>query len=347
MASNTLFSVDDLATEYRTDSGRIRAVDDVSFDVDAGEIVGIVGESGAGKSAVVKSILRTLGDNGEVVNGEVRFKDYTVVSIDENGHDPDMLSEGELRKHVRGTEIAMIMQDPTESLNPVYTVGSQIREIIGINRDLGSGEAREEAINMLREVGIPEPEARYDDYPHEFSGGMRQRVLIAMAIGCRPDLIIADEPTTALDVSVEGQILELIRDLRDDYGTSFIWVTHDMGVVAEICDRVNVMYLGKIVEHGPVDDIFHNMQHPYTEALIDSVLSPDERVEKLEPIRGVMPSPMDTPAGCRFHTRCPDARQACTEIDPEIDAAVEHDAACIKHDDYGYEQSKPLNTDRE
>jgi len=347
MESDTLFSVDDLATEYRTDSGRIRAVDDVSFDVDAGEIVGIVGESGAGKSAVVKSILRTLGENGEVVNGEVRFKDYTVVSIDENGRDPDMLSDRELRKHVRGNEIAMIMQDPTESLNPVYTVGSQIREIIGINRDLGSGEAREETIRVLREVGIPEPESRYDDYPHEFSGGMRQRVLIAMALGCRPDLIIADEPTTALDVSVEGQILELIRDLRDDYGTSFVWVTHDMGVVAEICDRVNVMYLGKIVEQGPVDDIFHNMQHPYTDALIDSVLSPDERVEKLEPIRGVMPSPMDTPDGCRFHTRCPDARQACTEIHPELDASAEHDAACIKHDDYGYEQSKPLHIERE
>jgi len=347
MAADTLFSVEELTTEYRTDSERIRAVDGVSFDVDAGEIVGIVGESGAGKSAVVKSILRTLGENGEVVHGEVRFKDHTVVSIDEDGRDPDMLSDRELRTQIRGNEIAMIMQDPTESLNPVYTVGSQIREIIGINRDLSSGEAREEAIRVLREVGIPEPESRYDDYPHEFSGGMRQRVLIAMALGCRPDLIIADEPTTALDVSVEGQILELIRDLRDDYGTSFVWVTHDMGVVAEICDRVNVMYLGKIVEQGPVDDIFHDMQHPYTEALINSVLSPDENVEKLGPIRGVMPSPMDTPAGCRFHTRCPDARQACTEIHPEIDAATEHDAACIKHDDYGYEQSKPLNIDQE
>jgi len=342
MTGDTIFSVEELATEYRTDSGNIRAVDNISFDVNASEIVGIVGESGAGKSAVVKSIFRSLGDNGDIVNGRVRFKEHDIVDIGEDGPNPGMLSDRELRRQVRGNEIAMIMQDPTESLNPVYTVGSQIQEIIQINRDMGAHEAREETISMLREVGIPEPETRYDDYPHEFSGGMRQRVLIAMALGCRPDLIIADEPTTALDVSVEGQILELVRGLKEEFGTSFVWVTHDMGVVAEICDRVNVMYLGEIVEQGPVDDIFHNMHHPYTEALIDSVLSPDEKVEHLEPIRGVMPSPMDAPSGCRFHTRCPDARKVCQRVNPDIDATVDHDAACLKPDEHGYEESQSL-----
>ena len=252
-ADEPLLEVRDLKTQFFTAEGTVRAVDGVSFTVEEGEIVGIVGESGAGKSVAASSILRLVEDPGEIVGGEVRFKGETLVGFEE-GPDgelrerDEMLSNGEMRGRIRGREIAIIFQDPMESLNPVFTVGGQLQEFIEINRDLGGEEAEQEAIDMLREVGIPEPEARYDDYPHQFSGGMRQRVLIAMALACEPSLIIADEPTTALDVTVEGQILDLVEDLQAKYETSFIWVTHDMGVVAEICDRVNVMYLGEVIE---------------------------------------------------------------------------------------------------
>jgi len=205
---------------------------------------------------------------------------------------------------------------------------------------------------MLREVGIPAPESRYDEYPHQFSGGMRQRVLIAMALACQPDLIIADEPTTALDVTVEGQILEMVRDLQEKYDTSFIWVTHDMSVVAEICDRVNVMYLGEIIEHAEVDDLFYETKHPYTQALLDSMPRPDRTVHELDPIKGVMPEAIDPPSGCRFHSRCPDAREVCREVHPEprdlSDEGEEtHSAACVKYDAFevGYEESRPIETE--
>ena len=257
-----------------------------------------------------------------------------------------------MRNRIRGREIAIIFQDPMESLNPVFTVGGQLREFIEINRDLGESAAREKAIDMLREVGIPEPQERYDDYPHQFSGGMRQRVLIAMALACEPSLIIADEPTTALDVTVEGQILDLVSDLQQKYDTSFIWVTHDMGVVAEICDRVNVMYLGEIVEQAEVDDLFYDTKHPYTEALLDSMPRPDETVEELNPIKGVMPEAINPPSGCRFHTRCPEAREVCTRAHPEAkdvsdDGEREHAAACLKHEEFelDFYASRELDTE--
>ncbi len=350
----TILTVEDLKTYFYTEGGVVQAVDGISFDVRAGEIVGVVGESGAGKSVATTSILRLLDDAGEIVSGEITYRDTTIVGFEEaeEGGElvprDDMLTKSEMRKEIRGNEIAIIFQDPMESLNPVYKVGSQIREFIELNRDLEGEDAKEEAIEMLREVGIPEPENRYDDYPHQFSGGMRQRVLIAMALGCRPSLIIADEPTTALDVTVEGQILDLVDDLRDEYGTSFIWVTHDMGVVAEICDRVNVMYLGQIVEQGPVDDIFHDTQHPYTESLLASIPRPDKTVEDLNPIAGVMPQAMNPPRGCRFHTRCPDAREACRDIEPrfvDVGEAPSHRAACLKHDDVGYWDSVPIENE--
>ncbi|WP_265109502.1 ABC transporter ATP-binding protein [Halosolutus halophilus] len=353
MSTDPLLEVRDLKTQFFTESGTVRAVDGISFDVYEGEIVGLVGESGAGKSVASMSLLRLVESPGEIVAGEITYKGETIFGLEE-GPDgelrerDDMLSKEEIRTRIRGNEIAVIFQDPMESLNPVFTVGGQIREFIELNRGLPEDEAREEAIEMLREVGIPDPEQRYDEYPHQFSGGMRQRVLIAMALACEPSLIIADEPTTALDVTVEGQIIDLVDELQAKYGTSFIWVTHDLGVVAEICDRVNVMYLGEIVEQAPVDDLFYDTKHPYTEALLNSMPRPD-RAAELEPIEGVMPEAINPPSGCRFHPRCPDAREICTQVHPEtleVDRAdgYPHRAACVKHDvfDVGYDESVPL-----
>ncbi|WP_372479462.1 ABC transporter ATP-binding protein [Halomicrobium sp. HM KBTZ05] len=363
--THPLLRVENLQTHFFTEDGVVRAVDGISFSVEAGEIVGLVGESGAGKSVASASLLRLVEEPGRIVGGRVAFDGETLFEIqtDRDG-DPvldddgrpveteDSLSRREMRTRIRGREIAIIFQDPMESLNPVYTVGGQLREFIEVNRDLGKQAAKREAIEMLREVGIPEAAARYDDYPHQFSGGMRQRVLIAMALACEPSLIVADEPTTALDVTVEGQILELVADLQEKYGTAFVWVTHDMGVVAEICDRVNVMYLGEIVEQAGVDELFHDTRHPYTEALLRSIPRPDRTVEELDPIAGVMPEAIDPPSGCRFHTRCPEAREACTQVDPDcrvlVDGTHPHRSACLKHDVFdgvGYETSPPLDNE--
>ncbi|AHF98309.1 peptide ABC transporter ATPase [Halostagnicola larsenii XH-48] len=355
MSTEPLLCVENLQTQFHTKSGIVRAVDGISFTVHEGEIVGLVGESGAGKSVASMSLLRLIESPGEIVGGEITYKGETIFSLED---DTDggrrereaMLANDEIRRRIRGNEIAMIFQDPMKSLNPVFTVGGQLREFIELNRDLSGSEAETEAIRMLREVGIPDPEQRYGEYPHQFSGGMRQRVLIAMALACEPSLIIADEPTTALDVTVEGQIIDLVDDLQDRYGTSFLWVTHDMGVVAEICDRVNVMYLGEIVEQAPVDDLFYDTSHPYTAALLESMPRPD-RATELEPIEGVMPEAIDPPSGCRFHPRCPDAREVCTRVHPETKTVAEtedgpHRAACVKHDvfDVGYDESVPLES---
>ncbi|MFC3959609.1 ABC transporter ATP-binding protein [Halovivax cerinus] len=355
MSSEPLLRVENLKTQFFTESGTVRAVDGISFEVYEGEIVGIVGESGAGKSVASMSLLRLIDNPGEIVDGEITYKGQTIFAVSETADgelEPraDMLSNEAVRREIRGNEIAVIFQDPMESLNPVFTIGGQLREFIELNRDLEGKAAREEAIDMLREVGIPDAEERYDEYPHQFSGGMRQRVLIAMALACQPSLIIADEPTTALDVTVEGQILDLVDELQAKYGTSFIWVTHDMGVVAEICDRVNVMYLGEIVEQAPVDELFHETGHPYTSALLDSMPRPDRTVADLDPIRGVMPEAIDPPSGCRFHPRCPDAREVCRRVHPEpteidrIDGFA-HRSACFKRDvfDVGYDESPPID----
>ncbi len=354
MSSEPLLRVENLTTQFFTETGTVRAVDGISFEVHEGEIVGLVGESGAGKSVASMSLLRLVESPGEIVAGEITYKGETIVGFEE-GPDgerrerDEMLSNEEIRTRIRGNEIAVIFQDPMESLNPVFTVGGQLREFIERNRGLESDEARREAIDMLREVGIPDPEQRYEEYPHQFSGGMRQRVLIAMALACEPSLIIADEPTTALDVTVEGQIIELVDELQSKYGTSVIWVTHDLGVVAEICDRVNVMYLGEIVEQAPVDELFYDTRHPYTNALLNSIPRPDRTVAELETIEGVMPEAIDPPSGCRFHPRCPDARAVCERVHPETKAVADgepHRAACVKHDafDVDYDGSPPLET---
>ncbi len=352
--NNPLLKVEDLQTHFFTEDGVVRAVDGISFTVEEGEIVGLVGESGAGKSVAISSLLRLIENPGQIVGGRVEFKGKTLIEF-EDGPDGKrrqtdaMLSNEEMRKQIRGNELAIIFQDPMESLNPVYTVGEQLNEFIGLNRDLSKKETKEEAVDILREVGIPAPESRYDEYPHQFSGGMRQRVLIAMALACQPSLIVADEPTTALDVTVEGQILDLVNDLQKKYDTSFVWVTHDLSVVAEICDRVNVMYLGKIVESADVDDLFYDTKHPYTDALLSSIPRPDRTVDDLKPIEGVMPEAIHPPSGCRFHPRCPDAREVCREVDPG-DGVVEeketpHRVVCFKHEQYdvGYEESQPLD----
>jgi peptide/nickel transport system ATP-binding protein len=356
----TILEVENLKTKFFTEEGVVRAVDGVSFDVRQGEIVGLVGESGAGKSVAVQSIMRLVEEPGAVVGGEVRFKDRLLFGLEdetaagegaERRERDEMLTDEEMRRDVRGREIAIIFQDPMESLNPVYTVGSQIEEFIELNRDVTGEEAREIAMETLRDVGIPEVEARYDDYPNQFSGGMRQRVLIAMALACEPSLIIADEPTTALDVTVEAQILDLVDDLQDRYDTSFVWVTHDMGVVAEVCDRVNVMYLGEVVEQATVNDLFHETKHPYTRSLLDSLPRPDRTVEELDPIEGVMPEAINPPSGCRFHTRCPEAREVCAAVEPDArqsaDGADDHRVACFIDDafDVGYEESLPIESE--
>jgi len=354
MTDEPILTVENLKTQFFTEQGVVRAVDGISFDVYPGEIVGLVGESGAGKSVATSSVMRLVDNPGEIVGGEITYKNKTLVGFERAGDElvprDEMLTNEEMRTQVRGNEIAIIFQDPMESLNPVYTIGHQLKEFILLNRELDKKAAREEAITMLREVGIPEPEERFDDYPHEFSGGMRQRVLIAMALACQPELIIADEPTTALDVTVEGQILELVKELQEEYGTSFLWVTHDMGVVAEICDRVNVMYLGEIVEQATVDELFYETQHPYTNALLNSIPRPDQTIEELVPIKGVMPEAINPPSGCRFHTRCPDAREVCTEIEPTYSEITTydgwpHNASCLKHEDVGYDVSEPIENE--
>ncbi|WP_142857625.1 ABC transporter ATP-binding protein [Salinigranum halophilum] len=349
-ASDPLLRVENLQTRFYTEEGVVRAVDGVSFDVHGGEIVGLVGESGAGKSVATSSIMRLVEEPGEIVGGRVEFKGEPIVDIVEEGGErrrsDAMLSEREMRTRIRGREIAIIFQDPMEALNPVFTVGAQLREFIEINRNVSKAAAKEIAIDMLHEVGIPEPESRYESYPHQFSGGMRQRVLIAMALSCEPALIIADEPTTALDVTVEGQILDLVDDLQAKYDTAFIWVTHDMGVVAEVCDRVNVMYLGEIIEQAPVDDLFYETKHPYTEALLRSIPRPDRRVDELEPITGVMPEAINPPSGCRFHTRCPEAREVCPRVEPAYqEVETDHHVSCVKYEDVGYDESTPLDTE--
>ena len=305
--SRRLLSVRNLKTSFFTHVGEVKAVRGISFDVNQGEVLGIVGESGSGKSVTSLSIMGLLQHPGRVVDGEIFFQDQ------------DILSYGKRRmRRVRGKEIAMIFQDPMTSLNPVYTVGNQIMEMLQEHEDIGKGEAKRRAIEMLRMVGIPSPEKRIHNYPHEFSGGMRQRAMIAIALACSPKLLIADEPTTALDVTIQAQILNLIKRLNRELDMTTILITHDLGVVAQVCDRVAIMYAGEIVESGTIAEVFDHPHHPYTIGLFGSIPSLDETAEKLKPIQGQMPDPTELPEGCAFAPRCPYATGACRTRKPEM-----------------------------
>ena len=317
--SRRLLSVRNLKTSFFTHVGEVKAVRGISFDVNQGEVLGIVGESGSGKSVTSLSIMGLLQHPGRVVDGEIFFQDQ------------DILSYGKRRmRRVRGKEIAMIFQDPMTSLNPVYTVGNQIMEMLQEHEDIGKGEAKRRAIEMLRMVGIPSPEKRIHNYPHEFSGGMRQRVMIAMGLICHPKLLIADEPTTALDVTIQAQILELMKELQKKTHMGIIFITHNLGVVAEICDKVSVMYAGKIVEQGPVDDIFYKPGHPYTVGLLRSMPRVDaESYERLIPIEGTPVDMLNPPEGCPFAPRCEHAMKICLQkMPPYVELGEGHRSAC-------------------
>ncbi len=306
-----LLEVTDLTTVFRTDAGVARAVDGVSFSIDAGETLGLVGESGCGKSVTSLSILRLVPQPpGEILPGSsVRFNDRELL----------LLAEREMRK-VRGNDIAMIFQEPMTSLNPVYTVGDQIAEAVRLHRRTDRKEAMQRAIEMLRLVGIPAPEKRASDYPHQLSGGQRQRVMIAMALCCDPELLIADEPTTALDVTIQAQILDLLAELRERLGMALLLITHDLGVVAQVCDRVAVMYAGRIVEEAPVARIFEDPRHPYTQGLLRAIPRLGQNADRLATIPGQVPSALAWPDGCRFRARCPFAWDRCHEEPPLLEA---------------------------
>jgi peptide/nickel transport system ATP-binding protein len=300
-----LLEVKNLRTHFPTRAGLVRAVDSVSFYIDKGELLGLVGESGCGKSITALSIMRLIAPPGKIVGGEISF----------DGRNLLKLSDSEMRA-IRGDDIAMIFQDPMTSLNPVFTVGEQIAEALRLHRKLSRKAAREGAIEAMREVSIPDPARRIDDYPHQLSGGMRQRVMIAMALACDPKLLIADEPTTALDVTIQAQILELLNELRKNRDLAVLLITHDLGVVAEVADRVAVMYTGRIVEESPVEELFARPRHPYTEGLLRSVpklaSATAAKAERLETIEGTVPSPTDLPPGCHFAPRCPYRMPRCT-----------------------------------
>ncbi|MFW6051259.1 MAG: ABC transporter ATP-binding protein [Myxococcota bacterium] len=307
-----LLEVRDLVVAFHTDEGELRAVDGVSFEVPAGSIVGVVGESGCGKSVTALSVMGLVpSPPGRIERGEIRFE----------GRDLTKLSDREMRR-LRGNAVAMIFQEPMTSLNPVHTVGKQLVEAIRQHRDVSRGEARRRAVQMLGLVGIPAPEERLDAYPHELSGGMRQRVMIAMALSCDPKLLIADEPTTALDVTIQAQILELLQDLQKRLGMSIVLITHDLGVVAELVDEIVVMYAGKVVERAPTGALFRDPKHPYTRGLLASVPSFEDGVrrKRLATIPGVVPDLRELPSGCRFQGRCPDVVDACRQAEPPLTA---------------------------
>jgi oligopeptide/dipeptide ABC transporter ATP-binding protein len=314
----SLLEVKDLRTWFHTEEGVARAVDGVSLHVERGEILGVVGESGCGKSVTSLSIMGLIDDPGRIEQGSsIRF----------DGRELTSLPEKEMRQ-IRGNDIAMIFQEPMTSLNPVFAVGGQIAEALRLHRRLGRKDARARAIEMLARVGIPVPERRVDEYPHQLSGGMRQRVMIAMALANEPDLLIADEPTTALDVTIQAQILELLLELRRDTGMGVMLITHDLGVVAEVCDRVVVMYAGQVVEEGSVDGIFSNPSHPYTQGLLAAVPRPDRTGEELAVIPGTVPPPTHWPAGCRFRDRCPYSWDRCREMPDLLRASERQHARC-------------------
>ncbi len=318
-----LLQVEDLRTWFHTDEGTARAVDGVSFEIAEQETLGIVGESGCGKSVTALSILRLIPDPpGRIEGGKVVFQNRDLLPI----------SEKEMRR-IRGNEIAMIFQEPMTSLNPVYTIGEQIGEVLRLHRGMSRGEAEERSVEMLRRVRIPDPEQRVEEYPHQLSGGQRQRVMIAMALACDPALLIADEPTTALDVTVQAQILALLRQLQEEFGMAIMLITHDLGVIAETAHRVVVMYAGIVAETGTVEQIFDGPNHPYTEGLKAAIPKLGEKVERLATIPGTVPSPYEEIVGCPFQNRCPYVMDICRREFPKLYRLEPgHEARCFLYD---------------
>ena len=311
MTDQPIIEIKNLKTYFKTDEGIAHAVDDVSFSVYPGETLGIVGESGCGKSVTSLSIMKLIPQPpGYFAGGEILYKGRNILDIPE----ADM-------REIRGNKISMIFQEPMTSLNPVFTVGHQIEEAIIVHQGLNAVDARQKAIEMLKLVSIPSPEQRVDDYPHQLSGGMRQRIMIAMALSCNPEVLIADEPTTALDVTIQAQILELIENLQKELNLAVIMITHDLGVVAEVCDRVVVMYAGQIVEKGSVRDIFKNPQHPYTKGLLASIpkMGEDGNSQSLYNIKGMVPSATEFPQGCHFNPRCDLVTDKCKAENPSLE----------------------------
>lgn len=326
MSKEKLLEMKGLKTYFYTEQGVSKAVDGVDFEIYPGETLGIVGESGCGKSVTSLSIMRLVPEPpGKIIDGNIFFK----------GRDLTKLSQAEMRE-IRGNEISMIFQEPMTSLNPVFTIGEQISEVVILHQKVSKEEAREHSVEMLRKVGIPLPEQRISEYPHQLSGGMRQRVMIAMALSCDPALLIADEPTTALDVTIQAQILDLMNDLKDKFEMSIMMITHDLGVIAEVSDRVAVMYAGKVVEYTDVNTIFANPQHPYTWGLLNSVPRLDKKVARLTTIPGIVPSPYDFPEGCKYNTRCPLADDKCLAAEPEMRVTEDgHQVRCWHLDRLG------------
>jgi oligopeptide/dipeptide ABC transporter ATP-binding protein len=328
--TDTLLEFKDLRVHFFTDEGVVKAVDGVDLAVPRGKTTCIVGESGCGKSVMSLTALRIVQKPGRIVSGQVLWRSKSGDVIDLARLNP---KGREIRK-IRGAEIAMIFQEPMTSLSALYTIGNQIGEAIRLHQGVSKNEARERAIEMLRKVRIPRPERLVDEYPFRLSGGMRQRAMIAMALSCNPSLLIADEPTTALDVTTQAQILDLMQELQQEYGMSIMFITHDLGVVAEIADTVAVMYLGRVVESADVDAIFNNPQHPYTQALLASVPKITASRQPLEPIQGMVPNPFRRPGGCTFHPRCARVMPICRTIEPAmIDLGGDHLVRCLLYDE--------------
>ncbi len=313
-----LLEVNDLHTSFFTDAGEVKAVNGVSFFLDHGKVLGIVGESGSGKSVTAYSVMQILAETGRIVSGSIKLEGQELVGAGER-----------VMKNVRGNKISIIFQDPMTSLNPTYTIGKQLMEAILLHTDRNKAQAYDRAVEMLRLVNVNEPEKRMKQYPYEFSGGMRQRVMIAMALACEPDILIADEPTTALDVTIQAQILELMKDLQKELGMAIILITHDLGVVAQMCDEVIVMYAGSICEQGTADEIFYNCRHEYTRGLLRSIPTVESSGMKLQPITGTPIDLLNMPKGCPFAPRCDAAMKICLKERPErLRINEDHQASC-------------------
>lgn len=317
--SEYLLDVQNVKTHFFTDKGVVKAVDGVNFRIKKGQTLGIVGESGSGKSVTSMSVMQLVEEPGKTVEGTIKFRGENLLekSI------PQIQA-------IRGNEISMIFQEPMTSLNPVFKIGEQIMEVLMLHQDMSKEEAKNKAVEMLKLVGIPRSERVVDDYPHQLSGGMRQRVMIAMALACEPSLLIADEPTTALDVTIQAQILQLMNDLKHKLGTAIMLITHDLGVVAQMADHVIVMYCGKVVEDAPVEELFENPNHPYTKGLMKSIPSLDDDKRRLDSIEGMVPHPLHLPEGCYFEPRCPYATEKCKTQKPELkEIAPGHKVSCF------------------